>query len=482
MSHSSYEEDLRLLQQDENDNDDDYGQAPASNFYRNAPLLQSSPMSGQAKPSQRPLIIEEEESVRSEPQASKVQERASKPDDPMMMSSSDLARRAFDGSQARKNPSSIRKDGFLSYFNPLNWFKWGKERRLARQAAGAIADPSSAPGFSMTPAHTAALNTTHGQKILRGAAKKNIKAEQDVRSSLNFRREESGRAEAHVARHAPERKYQVHRNDEALERIPKSQWTRADHLGYTLDSGPLVDSAKAMQTFEPQNYAQWKRDEARDEEAAMANSNRADKKLAKSSWGRSHARAFRDAREKTTEEDLAAARENHRANRAMQPLLRKNQDLPPVMLEMWGKTSPEAGKSRQWADAVRPNLPGLRNKAILPWENAFKRNSGAFEFEGNVEDAEDSAPESGALEGISHTQPDAKVMGKVKQDSIDIDDDDAQQEQQNMFGLHYGQASLMNKKATKRAHDSSDDEDLDSDKHKSGQDVFRNFIYSQLMK
>jgi len=73
--------------------------------------------------------------------------------------------------------SAIRKDSVASYFNPANWFKWGKERKLARQAARAINDPSGNTGTALNAKHWAALNTTHGQRILRKEAKASAKSD-----------------------------------------------------------------------------------------------------------------------------------------------------------------------------------------------------------------------------------------------------------------------------------------------------------------
>lgn len=73
--------------------------------------------------------------------------------------------------------SAIRKDSFASYFNPANWFKWGKERKLARQAAKTINDPSGNAGTSLSAKHWAALNTTHGQRILKKEAKASAKSD-----------------------------------------------------------------------------------------------------------------------------------------------------------------------------------------------------------------------------------------------------------------------------------------------------------------
>jgi hypothetical protein len=74
-------------------------------------------------------------------------------------------------------PSPIRKDSFASYFNPANWFKWGKERKLAREAARKINDPSGNTDTSLTAKHWAALNTTHGQRILKKEAKASAKSD-----------------------------------------------------------------------------------------------------------------------------------------------------------------------------------------------------------------------------------------------------------------------------------------------------------------
>ncbi len=74
-------------------------------------------------------------------------------------------------------PSPIRKDSFGSYFNPMNWFKWGKERSLARQAAKAIHDPQGNAGISLGEKHWSALNTTHGQRILKKQAKSSAKSD-----------------------------------------------------------------------------------------------------------------------------------------------------------------------------------------------------------------------------------------------------------------------------------------------------------------
>ena len=73
--------------------------------------------------------------------------------------------------------SAIRKDSFSSYFNPANWFKWGKERKLARQAARTINDPRGNAGTSLSAKHWAALNTTHGQRMLKNEAKASAKSD-----------------------------------------------------------------------------------------------------------------------------------------------------------------------------------------------------------------------------------------------------------------------------------------------------------------
>ena len=73
--------------------------------------------------------------------------------------------------------SAIRKDSFASYFNPANWFKWGKERKLAREAARRINDPSGNADTSLSAKHWAALNTTHGQRILKKEAKASAKSD-----------------------------------------------------------------------------------------------------------------------------------------------------------------------------------------------------------------------------------------------------------------------------------------------------------------
>lgn len=389
---------------------------------------------------------------------------------------------------AKKQPSSVRKDGFFSYFNPLNWFKWSKEKKLAGQAAKAIADPGSAPGFTFTAAHKAALNTTHGQKILKSAAKANLKAERDPMNKLHFRREEEKRAIGHVRRNLPDRLYQHKRSSKELERVPPSQWTAADRLGYSLDSGPDPDTAQIMSTFKPQSYNEWSRAEAREEEKNFAAAEKRDRGLARSAWGRGHARAFRDATKNVTPETLAAARHKHEANRAAAPLLRNNLDLPPIMQEMWGQSSAAAQKSRQWVAAMRPHVPALNNGAKLPWGSAFGATEDGFEFEDDRVQEERllSEPEQKAARSFESVhssggkQP--KAMEKVNlgergklDDMIDIKLQKAQASFDKQWGKKKAHASIE----SDDDNESEDRDSVDLNGQPKGYGAFQNFLYQQ---
>ena len=86
-----------------------YGGGNESDYRRNAPLIsERDPLESRAP---NPGLITEEE-----PDA---------PAGPVAQ-----PKTAARGQEPRT--SGIRKDGFFSYFNPANWFKWGKEKKLAR--------------------------------------------------------------------------------------------------------------------------------------------------------------------------------------------------------------------------------------------------------------------------------------------------------------------------------------------------------------
>ncbi len=485
MSHNSYEEDLRLLQMNENDG---YEKAPSSNYLRKAPMITEEAPQG-SRPA-RPHLITEEEDSKAPALSSGVKGGALIGEAGVAANptGSALARREFDGRMAKKNPTSVRKDGFFSYFNPLNWFKWSKEKKLARQAAKAIADPSSAPGFSMTPAHTAALNTTHGQKILKSAAKDNIKAERDPMSELNYRREEEGHRVNHVRMNMPKRTQLHNRNSEELEKIPRSKWTAADRLGYSLDSGPQPDTAKIASTYKPTSYEAWKTSEDREGEQRLAAKEAGNRKLAGSAWGKSHVRELREANPNVTPERIEAARQNHQANRAVRPLLQNNLDLPPIMLDMWGKSSNSAAKSQRWVQQMQSQAPALRNGANLPWGGAFGNTGDGFDFEEDYDDQKSFAgTNANGHNSVEHVQSSTGKKGN-EVESIDLDDD-AEQERQNHLKFQQAAAEYAKRNVPAKAQaqksfeimdpDSDEEDEFGDDGKSEGKQFIYNFIQQQ---
>jgi hypothetical protein len=359
--------------------------------------------------------------------------------------------------------SGIRKDGFFSFFNPANWFKWGKEKKLARQAAKAIADPSSAPKFKMTAAHTKALNTTHGQKILKAAAKSSLKADNDPVSKVNYRHAEGKRADAHVGENS-------HRK--VIEAYTEEQKRKEDWYG-TQYEGPEPDTAQIMKTFQPQSYEEWKvsKDaESRKEDAAK---DRSARKLAGSSWGKRHAQAFRKAYRANEEANpegadpgkkmLTAARQKHQANRDVRSLLKDNRDLPPIMQEIWGGKSEAVKASQQWRNAMEPKMDALNLGAPLPWGRAFKGNADGFRF---TTDEIKDAPQEPSGDGAnkkSYEAYDSAAKGGGDQDSISIDDEDEGAQQQaiklNQAVVSYQQNNKKPQNSMMIEEEKSDDDD-----------------------
>jgi len=414
-----------------------YSGAHESDYIRNAPLI--SEMDPVVSRAPNPGLITEEE-----PDAPKGLIAQPKP--------------ATRGQVPRA--SGIRKDGFFSFFNPANWFKWGKEKKLARQAAKAIADPSSAPKFKMTAAHTKALNTTHGQKILKAAAKDGLKADNDPLSKMNYRRAEGKREEAHVGENS-------HRK--AVNPITQEQ-KRKHYLYGTQYEGPEPDIAQIMQTFQPQSYEEWKASDDAEWSKQLAAKDKSNQKLAGSSWGKRHAQAFREAYRADHDgadpgrKMFAAAREKHQANRDARSLLKDNRDLPPIMREMWGERSKAVKASNQWRTAMEPKVEALNLGAALPWGNAFKGTAFGFNFE---EDGIKDAPQepSGDANHKSYESlRESGAKGGRAQDSIDIDDE-AEVEQQQAIKLqraimNYQQSNKKPQNSMMIEEEKSDDEDF----------------------